>query len=299
MGRKWNKMSKTLKQKFNKSKPEAAEPDTKPTDIQPEKEPVVQNQPNIEPQLKPDTEEESRQLASKPEVPEAGPGVSAESSELSSDLSDLIGRSNVGSILKLPSDEAASVNIKSPEEASEEPVAEESAIDDVVPENAAEETVVVEAAPDDALLEEVAMEKSVADEAVAEETAAEENIVEEAVTNEATVDEASVDDANEETETPVAEKDVAGEVETNVPKGIIAEQSITEAPVLEENETTVEAAEDATEASTEAIIDLNEVKSDGNQQIKSELQDQVDITEAETAEVTVDSAQGEGIPATD
>ena len=295
MGRKWNKMSKTLKQKFNKSKPEAAEPDTKPTDIQPEKEPVVQNQPNIEPQLKPDTEEESRQLASKPEVPEAGPGVTAESS----DLSDLIGRSNVGSILKLPSDEAASVNIKSPEEASEEPVAEESAIDDVVPENAAEETVVVEAAPDDALVEEVAMEKSVADEAVAEETAAEENIVEEAVTNEATVDEASVDDANEETETPVAEKDVAGEVETNVPKGIIAEQSITEAPVLEENETTVEAAEDATEASTEAIIDLNEVKSDGNQQIKSELQDQVDITEAETAEVTVDSAQGEGIPATD
>ena len=60
-----------------------------------------------------------------------------------------------------------------------------------------------------------------------------------------------------------------------------------------------EATEEAAEETTEAIIDLNEVKSDGNQQIKSELQDQIDITETEAAEVAVDSAQGEGIPATD
>ena len=44
LGRKWNEMSDTLKKKFQNSKSEA-EPATKPTDIQPEKEPVAQNRP--------------------------------------------------------------------------------------------------------------------------------------------------------------------------------------------------------------------------------------------------------------
>jgi hypothetical protein len=278
LGRKWNKMSETLKQKFNKSKPEAAEPDTKPTDIQPEKEPVVQIQPNIEPQVKSDTEEETR--LSKPEVPTAGPEITPESSEIS-ELSDLIGRSNVGSTIKLPSDEAAKNDIKSPEEVSEEPVAEEIITDDVISDTA-EETEVEEAAPD---------------EAVVEQDAAEENADQEAVAEEASVEEtASADEA-------VAEEDVAEEVIINAQEGIIAEQNVTEVSANDENEIIKEAAEEATEEAaeetTEAIIHLNEVKSDGNQQIKSELQDQIDITENEAAEVAVDSAQGEGIPATD
>merc|ERR1711990_58055 len=238
LGRKWNKMSETLKQKFNKSKPEAAEPDTKPTDIKPENQPVVQIQPNIEPQVKSDTEEETR--LSKPEVPIAGPEITPESSEIS-DLSDLIGRSNVGSTIKLPSDEAAKNDIKSPEEVSEEPVAEEIITDDVISDTA-EETEVEEAAPD---------------EAVVEQDAAEENVTE-----------VSANDENE-----------------------IIQEAVEEA--------TGEATGEAAEETTEAIIHLNEVKSDGNQQIKSELQDQIDITENEAAEVAVDSAQGEGIPATD
>jgi len=278
LGRKWNKMSETLKQKFNKSKPEAAEPDTKPTDIQPEKEPVVQIQPNIEPQVKSDTEEESR--LSKPEVPTAGPEITPQPSELS-DLSDLIGRSNVGSAIKLPSDEAAKSDIKSPEEVSEEPVAEEIITDDVIPDTA-EETEVEEAAPDEAVVEQDAAEENADQEAVAEEASAEET--------------ASADEA-------VAEEDVAEEVIINAQEGIIAEQNVTEVPANDENEIIKEAAEEATEEpaeeTTEAIIHLNEVKSDGNQQIKSELQDQIDIPETEAAEVAVDSAQGEGIPATD
>ena len=274
MGRKWNKMSETLKQKFNKSKPEAAEPDTKPTDIQPEKEPVDKVQPNIEPQVKSDTEEESR--LSKPEVPTAGPEITPESSELS-DLSDLIGRSNVGSTIKLPSDEAAKNDIKLSEEVSEEPVAEEIITDDVIPEHTAEETEVEEAAPDEAVVEQDAVEENADQEAVAEDASVEETV--------------SAEEA-------VVEEDVAEKVIINAQEGITAEQ-----PASDENEATIESAEEATEEAaeetTEAIIDLNEVKSDGNQQIKSELQDQIDIAETEAAEVAVDSAQGEGIPATD
>ena len=283
-------MSETLKQKFNKSKPEAAEPDTKPTDIQPEKEPVVQNQSNIEPQVKPDPEEESR--LSKPEVPTAGPELTPETSEISSS-SDLIGRSNVGSTIKLPSDESATVETKPAEEVNEEPVAEEN--DNVVADDTAEETVVEESAPEEAVVEDEA-EETIADEGVAEETATEEN-VEEAVAED------TVNAVEALAEEGVAEEVVAEETVTvpeavNAPEGIIAEQNVTEAPA-DENEATIEATEEAAEEPTEAIIDLNEVKSDGNQQIKSELQDQIDITETEAAEVAVDSAQGEGIPATD
>ena len=283
-------MSETLKQKFNKSKPEAAEPDTKPTDIQPEKEPVIQNQPNIEPLVKPDLEEESR--LSKPEVPTAGPELTPETSEISSS-SDLIGRSNVGSTIKLPSDESVPVETKPAEEVNEEPVAEEN--DNVVADDTAEETVVEESAPEEAVVEGEA-EETIADEGVAEETATEEN-VEEAVAED------TVNAVEALAEEGVAEEVVAEETVTvpeavNAPEGIIAKQNVTEAPA-DENEATIEATEEAAEETTEAIIDLNEVKSDGNQQIKSELQDQIDITETEAAEVAVDSAQGEGIPATD
>ena len=290
-------MSENLKQKFNKSKPEAAEPDTTPTDIQSEKEPKVQSQPNVEPQIKPDPEEESRQ--SKPEVPTAGPELTPETSEISNS-SDFIGRSNVGSIIKLPSDESAPVETKSAEEVNEEPVvqnAEEN--DNVVADDTAEETVVEEAAPDEAVLEDEA-EETIADEGVAEEITRDENVEEPVAEDTVNAEEAVTDE-------DVAEENLAEETDAvpeaaNAPEGIIAEQNVTEAPA-DENEAAIEAAEEATEEATEetteAIIDLNEVKSDGNQQIKSELHDQIDITEAETEEVPVDSAQGEGIPATD
>ena len=75
------------------------------------------------------------------------------------------------------------------------------------------------------------------------------------------------------------------------------DQNVTEAPDALENSEV--ATEDVNVEAEEAIVNLNEVKSDGNQQIKSELQDQIDITEPQAAEVSVDSSQGEGIPTTD
>ena len=287
LGRKWNKMSDTLKQKFKKSKPKAVEPETKPADIQPEKEAVIQNQPEsivespTEVQPKPTTEEES---SVKPEVTKDGSELVSEPSE----LSDLIGRSNVGSAINLPKTadpEPAEEEIQE-QEASEENAVD--AVDEVVADGTTDEIIadgsVIEEATSqgNAVAEDAdTEEKAAAEEVDTEEKAAAEEVVAEEIDAEPTVVEPSADQT----------------VTEDVSEENTLDQDVIEAPDAVENSEV--ATEDVNVDAEQAIVNLNEVKSDGNQQIKSELQDQIDITEPQAAEVSVDSSQGEGIPATD
>ena len=177
LGRKWNKMSDTLKQKFKKSKPEAVEPETKPADIQPEKEPVVQNRPEsiVEPPTEvqpiPTTEEES---SVKPEVPKDVSELASEPSE----LSDLIGRSNVGSAINLPKTADPE---PAEEEIQEQEASEENTVDEVVADGTTDEIIA-----DGSVIEEATGEENaVAEEVVAEVSATEDVNVEagEAIVN--------------------------------------------------------------------------------------------------------------------
>ena len=279
LGRKWNKMSDTLKQKFKKSKPEAVEPETKPAYIQPEKEPVVQNRPEsiVEPPTEvqpiPTTEEES---SVKPEVPKDVSELASEPSE----LSDLIGRSNVGSAINLPKTADPE---PAEEEIQEQEASEENAVDEVVADGTTDEIIA-----DGSVIEEATSEGN----AVAEDVDTEEKAATEEVDTEEKAAAEEID-AEPTVVEPLADQTVTEDVsEENT-----LDQNVTEAPDALENSEV--ATEDVNVEAEEAIVNLNEVKSDGNQQIKSELQDQIDIAEPQAAEVSVDSSQGEGIPATD